>query len=296
MAANSTDSATHPNISRGDHDAHQPMEFDHTAQTTVSEAPLSEQANKSEPDVPTVRPRTGRIAQKRWFAAQTRLRKKERRGYVRDSMHSHPSNPPWRARPRPEPNVSKAFSTSPPPGSPPKPMSNVFNIPELLERILLNLETGFIITTALMVCRGFKQSMDLSPVFRERRNFAFHIVRDDEEASEPKDQPAIFYHAASRPLRMNGKFEAPNRLHLYFHMDRATFRRDAATESFRKLRVFDKRPRSVRFHWFVGETPLDEGTWPDLDKDREITFGQIIDVMTEILAWNATPYHLWIDW
>ncbi|KAM0696126.1 hypothetical protein Q7P36_004609 [Cladosporium allicinum] len=273
MAANSTDADTHPNISRGDHDAHQPMEFDHTAQTTVSEAPLNEQANKSEPDVPTVRPRTGRIAQKRWFAAQTRLRKKERRGYIRDSMHSHPSNPPWRARPRPEPNVSKAFSASPPPGSPPKPMSNVFIIPELLERILLNLETGFIITTALMVCRGFKQSMDLSPVSGKGGTLLF-----------------------ISPLRMIGKFEAPNRLHLYFHTDRATFRRDAATESFRELRMFDQRPRSVRFHWFLGETSLGEGTWRDLDEDREITFGQIIDVMTEILAWNATPYHLWIDW
>jgi hypothetical protein len=289
MATNSTDAAS------GDYNEHQPTASEHTAQTTGSEVPLNEQTNKSESDVPTVRSRTGRIAQKRWFGAQTRLRKK--RGYARysDNMHSHPSNPPWKARPNPRSDISKVSSTSPPPGSHPKPMSNVFNIPELLERILLNLETGFIIKTALMVCREFKQSMDISPVFRERRNFAFHTVRVSEDL-EHKDRPAIFYHAASRPLRMKGKFEELNRLRLYFPMDVPEFQVDAATKSFRELRVFDKRPRTVQFAWFLGEPSLDDGTWMDMDGDREITFGQIIDVMTEMLACNATPYLVCIEW
>jgi hypothetical protein len=125
-----------------------------------------------------------------------------------------------------------------------------------------------------------------------RRNFAFHIVRED---SEPKDRPAIFYHAASRPLRMRGKFEQLNRLHLYFPMDIAAFQVDAATKSFRELRVFDKRPRTVQFTWLLVPS-FDDGTWMDMDGDREITFGQIIDVMTKMLACNATPYHMSIDW
>jgi hypothetical protein len=287
MSAKGTD------VTSGDRNAHQLTASDHTAQITGSGVPLHKQKNKIESDEPTTRPRSERIAQKRWLIAQTKLRKRRMMAY---RVLPKPQKPPPEARPDPTSDNPELLSTGPLPIACPKPMFDVFNVPELLEQTLLHLETYFIIRTAQNVCRGFKQSMDPSPAFRKRRNFAFHIVCVDDEDTEQKDRWAYFLHTASRPMSMNHRFEASNTLRLYFPMDNAAFQKDTATESFRRLRVFDKRPQRITFDWIVTDPSFQDGIWEVKDEDSEITFGQILDVMAGLQPCEATAYHVWIHW
>jgi hypothetical protein len=60
-------------------------------------------------------------------------------------------------------NIKFRFTDPPDPRL--KPMSDVFNTPELLEKILLNLRPGFLLQNVQKVCRGFKESIDVSPTF-----------------------------------------------------------------------------------------------------------------------------------
>jgi hypothetical protein len=78
-------------------------------------------------------------------------------------------------------------------------MSNVFNTPELLEQILLNLRTEFILKAAQLACRGFKQSIDSSPSFSKRRDFAIQIDFDVDEAALIRGGVPS-YHVNLRPV------------------------------------------------------------------------------------------------
>jgi hypothetical protein len=121
---------------------------------------------------PTMTLRSGRKISK-WHIAQARLR--HNNSAIGDTIK---------------------FSFTDPPDPRLNPMSNVFNTPELLEKILLNLRTEFILKSA---CRGFKQSIDSSSSFSKRRAFAIQIDFDVDEAALIRGGVPS-YHVNLRPV------------------------------------------------------------------------------------------------
>jgi hypothetical protein len=124
---------------------------------------------------PTMTLRSGRKISK-WHIAQARLR--HNNSAIGDSIK---------------------FSFTDPPDPRLNPMSNVFNTPELLEQILLNLRTEFILKAAQSACRGFKQSIDSSPSFSKRRDFAIQTDFDVNEAALIRGGVPS-YHVNLRPV------------------------------------------------------------------------------------------------
>jgi hypothetical protein len=102
-------------------------------------------------DGPTMKLRSGRTIGK-WHIAQAKLR--HNINMVGDSIK---------------------FDFTDPPDSRLRPMSQVFNIPELLEEILLNLGPAFLLQRVQKVCRGFRDSLEGSPTFRKRSSFAIRV-------------------------------------------------------------------------------------------------------------------------
>lgn len=307
MVANSSDAAAHSTLTSGDQDAHQPTGSDHTAQATGSEAPPNAQTNNSESAEPTMKLRSGYIVQKKWLTAQTELRRGK--NSVGDSIRLQTPSPPSDSRaedPSTTSDVSEGSSGSPPQIAPPKPMSDVFNIPELLEKILLNLETGFILHTAQKVCRGFKQSIDLSPTFLKRRQYAFKIDIDIDEKTVPRrsrNNPT-YYQVNLRPSCLVRHTDNGRRSSAAFRFGGGThpsFKSIAATEGLRNLRVFDKVPPFVSVVTHVSESsPRGHGkivgklSWVD-EECEDLTFGRLLDAVAR--RNNADRVHsLWIIW
>lgn len=125
MTANSKNAAALLNTTSGDHDTCQPVGV---GQVKGPEAAPNDQTNKSESDKPTMKLRSGRVVQKKWFDAQAKLRKDKNN--VGDKIRLQPPSPLPDAPSDPTSDVPEVSTTSPPPGAPPKPISDVFNIPK----------------------------------------------------------------------------------------------------------------------------------------------------------------------
>jgi hypothetical protein len=320
MATNNTDAGAYLNTTSGDHNAQKSTASGHTAQIKGSEAPFIEQTKTVDSDEPTMRLRSGRIVQKKWITAQAKLRKDKNN--VGDNVRlqstssppeAHPNsvlevseplstNPPSEARHDPGSDVPEVLSTSQPPDAPPKPVSDVFNIPELLEQILLNLETGFIILKIQRVCRGFKQSMDLSPSFQERPPpFAFKIDFDVDQSAVHNGAPS--FHVNLRPSCMYRRVDSPWQCSLGFVFGgaRPSFRSLVAMEGFRNLRVFDEVPDVLEVTAYSrARVPSYLGCpaeWDDEnDRWKEFTFGQIFDAAAAERNPVENMNRLWIVW
>jgi hypothetical protein len=171
-------------------------EPDAVVQAKSPERPLDPHTNKSSLDETTITLRSGRIIQK-WRTEQ----QARRRHFKNNIGHS----------------VQFEFVNSPDARS--QPMSDVFNTPELLEQILLKLETGFILLKAQSVCREFQQSMDASPEFRKRRTFAIRVDSEIDENGVLRSPPTFHVNLGPKstyPLRCGpGSCQANRRLLIF---------------------------------------------------------------------------------
>jgi hypothetical protein len=266
MAADTTDAAAYLSTTSGDHD--------HTAQTTCSETLLNKQTIKSEPDEPAMTPKSGGIVQEKWITAQAKQRRDKNN--VGDNIRLQSGSPSPDARFNPLLDVCEAASADLLPDEPPNPMSDVFNIPELLEQILLNLKTSFLIKKAMLVCRGFKQSLDGSPAFKKRSSFAFRINYDFDDVAAAKGIPCFYVNL--RPKWMPRLYQTPTKSTVEFSFQGSTpwFRMLAQTEDLRRLRVFEKMPALVMVHWKAKDGRGNVGLM-GLQEGHEFTFGHFFE-------------------
>jgi hypothetical protein len=164
-----------------------------------------------------------------------------------------------------------------------RPMSEVFNTPELLEQILLGLKTGFILSKAQSACSGFKQSIDASPSFRKRRTFAFRIESDIDENGLLRSLPSFHVNLKLRSIHELRASPGSPRANFLLErgLDYPAFRELAAMEGLRRLRLFDKAVPRVFIRWRTCQV-----------EDRIIlrlkrrhgsgfTFGHVFDAVTE---------------
>jgi hypothetical protein len=267
MAANIT--ADVAATASSDHNAHQPC---HTAQTTGLEAPVNPHTIKSDLHETTMTLRSGRIIRK-W-----RIEQQARRQHFKDNV-----------------GHSVQFELANPPDARSKPMSDVFNTPELLEMILLNLEPGFILKRAQLACRGFKQSMDSSPSFSKRRSFAFQNDSDGDEAALISGVPS--YRVNLRPgwICQIEENEEHNQFNFLFGDNHPSFEKLAAMEGLRRLRVFDEAPPRIMVQWkprcggprYISMETNEGGS--------DYTFGQVFDaVAKETYGGCSTVTRLWV--
>ena len=284
---------------------------DPTVQATSSEAHPNEQTSKIAANEPTIKLRSGRIVQKKWLTAQANnIRDKNNVG---NSIRLEIPKPPPEAHPKDQTSddVSNgSSSSSPPPNEPPKPMSDVFNIPELLEPILLNLETAFILHTAQRVCRGFKQSIALSPALRKRRELAIQIDFDINDSAVPKLRGRAKCNSTSfyvnlRPSCFSLLSDSPQRSSVNLRFGESTkpsFRSVAALQGLRSVRVFDKAPPSMHVITHLTRTTASSCLNRLVGKlfltgreCEDVTFGQLFDAVAA--RNNADRVHsLWIIW
>ena len=286
-ANNNTDTAS------GDLNAHRVVTSDHKVRAAGSKAHLNEESNRGEADEPTLRLRSGRIVHKKWIIAQVALRKNKNN--VGDSIRLSASLPPD-VRSSSTPDVSNLLSPSPPPSTSPKPMSDVFNIPELLEQILLNLETSFLIKKAMLVCRGFKQSLDGSPTFRKRSCFVFRINNNFDEAKAAGGIPRFYVNL--RPKWMPRLCETPMQkaLHFSFEGSFPWFKFLATMEGLKRLRVFEDMPAIVMVNWNTnGRREVIGRIW--LRKNVSgLTFGHVFDSMARSIPDEENVESVEIKW
>lgn len=269
MAANIT--ADVAATASSDHNAHQPY---HTAQTTGSEAPLNPPTDKSDLHETTMTLRSGRIIRK-W-----RIEQQARRRHFKDNV-GH--------------NVQFEFAN--PPDARSKPMSDVFNTPELLEQILLELKPGFILTTAQIVCRGFKQSMDSSPSFSKRRSFAIQIDFDVDEAALIRGVPSYQVNLRPRWICQLEDNEHNRQFNFLLEYTHPSFEKLAAMEGLRRLRVFDEAPPVIRVQWKPNRSGLKDIIMRTNEGGSDYTFGQIFDAVAEKnYGGYGTVTRLWVFW
>jgi hypothetical protein len=289
MTANSTDAAAHLNNTTGGHNAHHPTCSDDTAQTTGSEAPLNEQTIKSEPSEPTMEPKSRGVAQEKWIIAQAKQRRDK--NSVGDNVRLQSTSPSAYARPKQLLNVYKAASADLLPEEPSNPMSDVLNIPELLEQILLNLKTSFLIKKAMLVCRGFKQSLDGSPAFKKRSSFAFRINFDPGHAI-----PAFYVNI--RPKWMPRLYNTPRKDTVEFSFQGSVpwFNVLAATEGLRRLRVFEKMPPMIWIGWKAKGGRQNVGRALLLEDGLEMTFGHVFDALATDIPLRGAVDSVEITW
>jgi hypothetical protein len=201
-------------------------EPDAVVQAKSPERPLDPHTNKSSLDETTITLRSGRIIQK-WRTEQ----QARRRHFKNNIGHS----------------VQFEFVNSPDARS--QPMSDVFNTPELLEQILLKLETGFILLKAQSVCRGFQQSMDASPEFRKRRTFAIRVDSEIDENGVLRSPPT--FHVNLGPKSMYPLRCGPGSCQANFLLGRGcpSFEELKAIEGLRRLLIFERGVLRIIIRW-----------------------------------------------
>lgn len=221
---------------------------------------------------PTMTLRSGRVIGK-WHIAQVRIR--HNKSIVGD-------------------NIKFKFTDPPDPRF--KPISDVFNIPELLEQILLNLETSFLIKKAMLVCRGFKQSLDGSPTFRKRSCFVFRINNNFDEAKAAGGIPRFYVNL--RPKWMPRLCETPMQkaLHFSFEGSFPWFKFLATMEGLKRLRVFEDMPAIVMVNWNTnGRREVIGRIW--LRKNVSgLTFGHVFDSMARSIPDEENVESVEIKW
>jgi hypothetical protein len=219
-------------------------------------------------DGPTMKLRSGRTIGK-WHIAQAKLR--HNINMVGDNIK---------------------FDFTDPPDLRLRPMSQVFNIPELLEEILQNLRPGFPLQNVQMVCRGFKESIDESPTFRKRAACAIHVSDDP----SPDDQYAVKFSYGLVPKYL-GEYPPgdanPHVFRFVFSEDTRTFENYKAMERFRTLRVFDRVPQVSGVYWRCC-SPYKSVDQTVEDEDAT-TFGDTFDMVAE-LAGDSVVTTLDITW
>ena len=168
---------------------------------------------------------------------------------------------------------------------PPKPMSDVFNIPELLEPILLNLPLGFLLQTAQLVCSGFKRSIEASLTVRQKTTSVIHV--DDElngGGGGGGNNAATF----AFTINLRPKAMLPNRRHrssrykprFVFTDKTSTF--DEHRQHMGRLRgmhAFDRVPQYIFVHWKDGQGGMGSAAWEVEGGGDAVTFGEIFDVV-----------------
>lgn len=152
-------------------------------------------------DQPTLR--SGRVIEK-WFIAQASLRHNV--NMVGD-------------------NIKFKFTDPPDPRF--QPMSDIFNIPELLDLILQELTSAFLLRRVQRVCCGFKESIDTSPTSRKRTDFAIHVIDDYDSA----DGFPFSFNLIPRCLSVDGRGTDKYIIYCLFCQSRATFQRYRAREA-----------------------------------------------------------------
>jgi hypothetical protein len=289
MAANSADAAAHLSTTSGDHNVNQPKGSDHTAQGTSSEAPLNERTIRIEPGEPTMKPKSVGVAQEEWIIAQAKQRRDKNN--VGDNVRLQSTSPSAYARSKQLLNVYEAASADLLPDEPSNPMSDVLNFPELLEQILLNMKTSFLIKKAMLVCRGFKQSLDGSPAFKKRSSFAFRINFDLGHAI-----PAFYVNI--RPKWMPRLYDTPRKDTVEFSFQGSIpwFNILAATEGLRRLRVFEKMPPLIWVGWKAKGGRQNVGRVMLLEDGLEMTFGHVFDALATDIPLRGAIESVDISW
>ena len=289
MADNSTDAAAHLDTTSDESNAHPPTASNHTAQDTGSEAPPNEQTIKSEPREPTMKPKSRGVARDKWIIAQAKQRRDKNN--VGDNVRLQSTSPSAYARSKQLLNVYEAASADLMPEEPSNPMSDVLNIPELLEQILLNLKTSFLIKKAMLVCRGFKQSLDDSPAFKKRSSFAFQINFDPGNAI-----PAFYVNL--RPKWMPRLYDTPTKDTVEFSFQGSIpwFNILAATEGLRRLRVFEKMPPMIWIGWKKEGCRQSVGRVLWQEDGLEMTFGHVFDALATDIPLQGPVDSVEITW
>ena len=205
-------------------------------------------ARNSTTDGPTMTLRSGCVVGK-WHIAQARIR--HNKSIVGDNIK---------------------FRFTDPPDLRLKPMSDVFNTPELLEKILLNLRPGFLLQNVQKVCRGFKESIDVSPTFRKRAAFAIHVSDDYSDSIFYKDDTFTFDLIPKSLSMYHRRRLMLTEFRFLFSQDNRTFESYRTMERFRRLCVFDRTPQQFYAHWGTGQKD-----WEVKEGGNAITFGEIFD-------------------
>jgi hypothetical protein len=209
-------------------------------------------AANSNLDGPTMTLRSGRKIGK-WHIAQARLR--HNINMVGDNVK---------------------FNFTDPPDPRHRPMSEVFNIPELLEEILQDLTPAFLLQKVQKVCRGFKDSIDSSPTFRKRSSFAIYVDNVD---GVPL---ALFPNLIPRSLVMS-----PSSVASHFHFvfsggsDTTTFDSHRTMRRLRGMHMFDMVPQWIFAYWRRSDRRASSKTWTVEDRGTAVTFGELFDAVAE---------------
>jgi hypothetical protein len=224
-------------------------------------------ATNSTIDASTVKLRSGRVLET-WQTAQARLRHKI--NMVGNNIKFEFTDPP-----------DQRFI---------KPMSDVFNIPELLEHIFLDLRPGFLLQNAQKICRGFKETIDGSPTFRKRAAFAIHVQHDPNDGHDV----TFSYGLMPRYLQENRRGPRPPELQFFFAEQKRLFEDYRAMERFRRLRVFDMVPQ--RFWVNRHHSPDSTEFWEVEASGDAVTFGEIFDVVAGLVSGKKAVKTLDITW
>jgi len=213
--------------------------------------------------------RSGRVVGK-WHIAQAKIR--HNKSIVGDNIKFRFTDPP-------DPRL--------------KPMSDVFNIPELLDQILNNMRPGALLENAQLVCRGFKETIARSPTFRKRAAFAIHV-----HDCYYKEKRGVEFSYGLMPRfphqRERGNFgRKPFVFRFYFSDDTRLLGNYRTMERFRALRVFDRVPQ--RF-WVKWHYPHVAEFW-NVEADGDaVTFGEIFDVVSGLVPDNTAVETMEFTW
>jgi hypothetical protein len=199
-------------------------------------------------DGPTMKLRSGRTIGK-WHIAQAKLR--HNINMVGDNIKFDFTDPP-------DPRL--------------RPMSQVFNIPELLEEILQNLRPGFLLQRVQKVCRGFKDSLEGSPTFRQRSSFAVRVDNGVPFALLPNLIPKSL---VMSPRSANSHFyflfsgdSGPTTLESHRSMRRLT-----------GMHMFDSVPQWIFAYWKLSDRRVSSKAWMVEDGGSAVTFGELFDAV-----------------
>jgi hypothetical protein len=210
-------------------------------------------ATNSTSDESTMTLRSGRVVGK-WHAAQERLRHDI--NMVGDNIK---------------------FNFTDPPDPRHRPMSEVFNIPELLEEILQELSPAFLLQKVQKVCRGFKDSIDSSPTFRLRSSFAIYVDKVD------GFPPLTFcVNLIPKSLVMSPS-SAASHFHFVFSgdSDTTTFESHRRMTRLRGMHMFDPVPQWIFAYWRRSDGRAISKAWMVEDRGNAVTFGELFDAVAE---------------
>jgi hypothetical protein len=168
----------------------------------------------------------------------------------------------------------------------PAAVQEVFNIPELLEMILLYLRPNLLYSKVQLSCRGFKTSMESSPTFQRR--LAIATTR-----GAPPNWPLLW---SVQPRCMRFLYALTGRVAFKLTFKHLSFEKHLFKERFRQLAVSDTLPQRIEVLWYEkGQKlvpdiePHATGFWLNLDqmiwmssevaagRHERITFGRIFD-------------------